>query len=379
MFNPPLTQRRPVKVAFLSRELGLGGAERWLVSLASTLIAARPVGLALRHNGWVDQTLLHEAMRVMPVWLNDSNDIPGARHALTKATESADALICWGIEDLAQFKPNLHIPIIDVMHCANDLHSCISEQAKASTMVADYVACVTAATISAVPQQFRQKVRVIHNGADPGRCAPRLGRDQMRKNWRIGDDDRVVLFIGRFAEEKQPEAVVTALSKLPDNWRAVMLGPDCGLKVNLQKMAKLIVPHRCWFPPLTHHVGDLLAMADVLCVPSRSEGHCLVVNEAWLAGLPVVTCAYEAMREFDTLHGRLCWLVPIGADAKTLADAIQQADFEGRQSERVQHAREVAWSLYTTQAMAARWEQYLIDEVLPDWYSHALYTPLSTP
>jgi glycosyltransferase involved in cell wall biosynthesis len=189
----------------------------------------------------------------------------------------------------------------------------------------------------------------------------------------------VVLFIGRFAEEKNPEGVLSALAMLPSNWRAIMLGPDCGLKLNIQKLAKMVAPNRCWFPPVMNHVGDLLAMADVLCVPSRSEGHCLVVNEAWLAGLPVVTCAYEAMKEFDELHGSLCHLVPVGADGKTLAAAIKQANHEGRDSERVRRAREVSWELYTTPAMAARWERFLIDEVLPDWYSHALYAPLSTP
>lgn len=378
MFNPPSTQKRPVKVAFFSRELGFGGAERWIISLATNFLSARPVGLALRHNSWVEWGLLNEAMRVMPVYRNDSNDLHGAKHALNKACEQADVVICWGIEDLQSFKTDLHIPVVDVMHCADDLHSCIAVQAKASTMVADYVACVTAATISAVPERARGKVKVIHNGADPTRCAPRLGREKTRQMWRMNDDEKMLLFIGRFSEEKNPDSIIGALAALPSHWRAVMAGPDCGMKGDVQRMASMIAPKRCWFPPVSSHIGDLLAAADVLCVPSRSEGHCLVVNEAWISGLPVVTCSYEAMREFDGLHGSLCWLVPVGADALAIADAIEEADSNGRSCERVLRAREIAWNLYTTSSMAARWEEYLINEVLPDWYSHALYAPLST-
>ena len=41
-----------------------------------------------------------------------------------------------------------------------------------------------------------------------------------------------------------------------------------------------------------------------------SAGRLLSINEAWLAGVPVVSCDYLVNRRFEERHGPLMWLVP---------------------------------------------------------------------
>jgi hypothetical protein len=86
------------------------------------------------------------------------------------------------------------------------------------------------------------------------------------------------------------------------------------------------------------------------------------MNEAWLAGVPVVSCDYLVNRLFEEKHGPMMWLVPIRPEPVVLARAIADAYAE-RHNPRVDHAQDVATREYSAPVMGRRWSELLASDV----------------
>ncbi len=145
-----------------------------------------------------------------------------------------------------------------------------------------------------------------------------------------------------------------------------MRSAECGMKLADSSRKGLRTPHSALrtriLGPLSH-VGDALAAADVLAIPSRYEGMPLALIEAWLAGTPAVTTPIGFVREAEAMHGTLCEVAPQDPSAALLAGAIQRAANAPHASLRTAHARKIAWQYYTAAAMAQRWEEFLHEAV----------------
>jgi glycosyltransferase involved in cell wall biosynthesis len=166
----------------------------------------------------------------------------------------------------------------------------------------------------------RERYTVVHNGIMP--ISPQRSRDAVRQELGIGND-RMILTVARFTEQKRHITLLNALPALlaacPDVRLAwVGNGP---LEDELRRSAaKLGVADRILFLGRRTDVPDLMAAADLFCLPSFFEGHPLVVLEAMAAGLPVVATrslgTTEAVR-----NGETGLLVPVD-NAPVLAHAI---------------------------------------------------------
>jgi glycosyltransferase involved in cell wall biosynthesis len=130
----------------------------------------------------------------------------------------------------------------------------------------------------------------------------------------------------------------------------VIIGPQYVL---LERLG----PRVHWLPA-QRRIGNWLGIADVLRHPSDYESHCFSTNEAWLAGVPVVSCDYLVNRQFEERHGPLMWLVPIRPEPARLAAAIVEAH-TGRSDPRVGHARDVATPESSAPVMGRRWSDLI--------------------
>lgn len=169
------------------------------------------------------------------------------------------------------------------------------------------------------------KVTVIGSGSSNGVDAVSIGervavqdRDALRFGLGINDEDFLVGYIGRLTNDKglgvlaealalpgasrfhlvtigeaEDEACLPALRSLGGRWHQLPAGPD---------------------------VTGVLAMIDVLCLPTRREGFPNVVLEAAAAGLPVVTTRATGARD-SVLDGETGLLVGVDAPAE-LASAL---------------------------------------------------------
>lgn len=104
---------------------------------------------------------------------------------------------------------------------------------------------------------------------------------------------RLLLYAGRFVEKKNLSALINALSLAdrPD-LRLVLVG-DGPLRENLGARAQALAPDQVTFLPFRSQseLAEIYAAVDGLILPSFTDGWGLVVNEAMVAGLPVLVSA----------------------------------------------------------------------------------------
>ena len=167
------------------------------------------------------------------------------------------------------------------------------------------------------------KIRVIANAPSPRKCASAWPRDVVRAELGMPPGAGVVLFVGRLAAEKGCDYLIEAApivsAGAPD---AVFLvagsGPaEAALKALAERAG---VANRVRFLGARDDVADLLAAADVFCLPSRQEGMSLALLEAMSAGKAVVVSDIAANREVVE-HGKTGLLVWPG-DAAALGGAL---------------------------------------------------------
>ena len=343
---------RKLRVGFLTPSLHVGGAERWILSLARNFQSVRPAGVVVC-SPHTHPAMLEEAARLMPVFLaRKVGDARETRRLLERACITADVLVTWGVARLAKVTRKLsgrncipsYIPVIDVSH-SDGAWEQQAKMVRRAASGADFHVAVSRCALGAFPEDVRKHATVIYNGAEVDRVAPR--------RLRIADfglrNEKTALFLGRFEEVKGFDRLFEAAKFLSPNWKIIAHGHG-RLENSIRNPESAIRIAK----PLDH-VGDALASADVLVMPSRHEGMPLAMVEAWLAGTPVVATPFGFVQEATELHGPLCEVVPQNPSGKQLAAGIVSAS-EGRY---VAKARDVAWRHYTAAAMAQRWEEYL--------------------
>lgn len=167
-------------------------------------------------------------------------------------------------------------------------------------------------------QQLRaagfERLIVVQRGVDVDRFTPALRNPALRAVWGVQPGERVLLYVGRLAPEKNLEllaAAYDAMRAVQPGWRLVVVGDG---------------PQRAWLAQrcpqavlLGALTGEALAQAyangDLLAFPSLTETFGNVTLEALASGLPVLAFDYAAAAEV-VRHGDSGLLVPVGdADA----------------------------------------------------------------
>jgi len=136
-----------------------------------------------------------------------------------------------------------------------------------------------------------ERVVVIPNGVDAERIRPAQGRAAIRSELGIADGAPVILSLGALTGEKDPLTAVRVASgvvRAVPEARHLLVG-EGPLRSEIEaEAARLGLGDRLLVLGPRSDVGDLLSVADLLLLPSRTEGLPAVAVEAGLAGLPVV-------------------------------------------------------------------------------------------
>jgi glycosyltransferase involved in cell wall biosynthesis len=152
-----------------------------------------------------------------------------------------------------------------------------------------------------------RRIAVVANGIDPQDLAEMPPRDEFRHRYNIGDDEKVILFLGRLHAVKGLDLLVDAFLGLSDedsSVRLVLAGPDEGEERRLRARSPQEVSERVLFPGLLTARDKLAALssADVYAHPSESEALPLSVLEASASGIPVVvtgSCNVPEVAEYE--------------------------------------------------------------------------------
>jgi glycosyltransferase involved in cell wall biosynthesis len=210
------------------------------------------------------------------------------------------------------------------------------------------------------------RARVVYNpvrlaaedmGADGGESRRRLG---------FGPDDRVVGFVGRFSERKDPLLLVKAAARLRERagWRFVFVG-EGPLEGELRACIRdHSLDDQCRVLPFQEDVGWLMRSLDLLVLPSRQESFGLVLVEAAACGKPAIATRTEGPSEI-VVDGETGFLFDPGDDealARRLEDAFDPSSRHARMGE---EAARRARSVFSAPRYAQAIEG-IIDEVLSD-------------
>jgi glycosyltransferase involved in cell wall biosynthesis len=166
-------------------------------------------------------------------------------------------------------------------------------------------------------QHYPLDIQVIPNGID--RCHLPLGEIKPGK-------PPLIVFAGRFMVQKNPLLFVRTLARLKDlDWRCVMMG-DGPLRLDIEREIKdqglderFTLPG--WVTP--EEVVECFSKADILFMPSRSEGLPVVGVKALALGLAIVASRVGGFLDLveDGVNG---YLIESPEDLEGFASALRE-------------------------------------------------------
>lgn len=199
-----------------------------------------------------------------------------------------------------------------------------------------------------------EKIFVQHNSIRPQ--SENATGDTIRSKFGIGDEELVVLSVGRLSKEKAHVDLLSAFKQLREtnpelNCRLIFVGdgPERG---RLEAAAESPgLKERVVFAGQVGDVNSFYAAADVFVLPSHSEGSPHVLLEAMAAQVPVVATSVGGVPEI--VEDNMSALLVTAADPTALASAISRVltDKELAQSLTANAATLVA-NLYTPEKYA---------------------------
>lgn len=285
---------RPLQVVHVGPCFTRGGAEQQVIDLMRFLDPNR-VRIAkclVTQESMIDPKVVAE----MPVPVEF-----GREEAVRRASREYDVILFWGMGLdgwLAECPPNLCVYLAhgDTWWTRGRLES--------SRHVVDHVIAVSHRVERLVCDGY--ETSVILNGVDTARLGQTRPMREVRSAFGFGDDDFVLLYVGRFSQEKRPERLIEAVARLPRRFKALFLGWG-PMKEELLEKANAEIPGRFAFVSADSHLGDYYRAADALCLLSKQEGFALVIVEAMLCGRPVIATPVGSAPEVirDRVNGML--------------------------------------------------------------------------
>lgn len=202
--------------------------------------------------------------------------------------------------------------------------------------------------------------RIIPNGVDVTqyRDTPDVG---VNARWRIPTGAIVILFMGRLHPNKGADKLLRAFLSIQARFPETVLviaGPDeRGLERRLRDLVREAgVTTRVVFPGMVGGIEkrDLLARADLFCLPSEGEGFSMAVLEALASATPVLLSAGCHFPEAQAAGvGRIAPTEP-GALANVLSDILQEPAVLHRMGRRGREfvAQNYSWDSVVDQTLA---------------------------
>ena len=182
------------------------------------------------------------------------------------------------------------------------------------------------------------------------------GREAKRKELEIPEDATIVISIGELNANKNHEAIIRAVAKIPGIY--YMIAGKGLLKDYLQNLIdELGISDRVKLVGFRRDIGELLNCADIFAFPSYREGLPVSAMEAMYMGLPVVASDIRGVRDliengkngylcnpFDS--NTFCEKLTILADDKKLCEEMGQANKEKVKNFRMEKVDKTVREIY---------------------------------
>jgi glycosyltransferase involved in cell wall biosynthesis len=325
-----------MRIVHLTASALLGGPERQMLGLAGALPdecattflsfaeggRCRPFLAAARVAGFDAAVLRHDTPHVYAAVREVSAFLRGNK---------ADVLVTHGYKSNLLGRPaarQVGIPIVSVSRgwTGEDLKvRCYEALDRLHLRLMDRVVCVSDGQAAKVRRAgvAASRIRVIRNGARLREFASAdpAGRERLRRL--AAGPGPVVLAAGRLSPEKGFRVLIDAAHRVRNEIPEAQF-VLCGEGPERPALERLVAIHglgdRFRMAGFRPDLDSMLPWADVVALPSHTEGLPNIALEAAAAGVPVVATAVGGTPEV-VVNGRTGFLVPPG-DRSRLADRI---------------------------------------------------------
>jgi 1,2-diacylglycerol 3-alpha-glucosyltransferase len=182
------------------------------------------------------------------------------------------------------------------------------------------------------------RIEVVPSGIDIARFGAGRRDEALRAGAGAGPNDRLLLYVGRLAKEKNIDLLFRALASAGDPSLKIVVAGEGPLREELEASARALgVARQTTFLGIVprDELPNLYASADAFVMPSTTETQGLVLAEALAAGAYVIAADAPQSRE---VLGGAGLVVPPTPEA--FADAL--GDLAARTPARAKGAREAA-------------------------------------
>lgn len=197
----------------------------------------------------------------------------------------AHTVVTWGISDLKSILP-VNRPRVIAVHHADWSSDWSNRTITGQIDLIDEVICVNADAATELAKRVKMPVHYIPNAVDPARIVPSGRESELRTQFGIQADSKIVLFGHRLSAEKQPTLAVEIAELMPEGWTMAIAGDGPEMPYVQQLAAetdRVRIVGRC------ENLADWLAISDCFLSLSTFEGFGLSIAEAMLAGVPTVS------------------------------------------------------------------------------------------
>jgi glycosyltransferase involved in cell wall biosynthesis len=204
-----------------------------------------------------------------------------------------------------------------------------------------------------------ERLTVVPNGMP----AHRGTRATVRAELGVVDEDVLILAVGARCSRKNHSAIVRALGQVSPEarWHLAIAGRDDDATTDIARaIAETGTASRVHQLGIRHDVGDLLAAADLFCMPSLWEGMPLALIEAMLAGVAPVASRVGGIPEVVEAGVSGLLVDPLNVRELEVALATLIADPSLRRS-MANAARERAERVFSSEAMCVAYEAVYMD------------------
>lgn len=328
----------PVRVLWVTKGLGPGGAERLLLSSAAIADKERFNVQAAYLLPWKDHLVGPlDALGVRAICLDSRRELdPRWVYRLRNLVreESIDVVHAHSPMVAALARPVLRaLPrpqrpaLVGTEHNLWSSHHPITRWANHLTLpLEDVTIAVSEEVRASMPSRLARRAEVIIHGVDVDAIAARRSeRDAARAELGLSDNDLVVATVANLRANKDYPTMMEAARRLADGGQPVRFisvgqGP---LAEELEKERdRLGLGDHFRFLGYREDPVRVLAAADVFCLSSRFEGLPIALLEAMAVGLPVVATRVGGIPSVvtDGIEGRLAQ----PGDPAALAAAVSE-------------------------------------------------------
>ncbi len=175
---------------------------------------------------------------------------------------------------------------------------------------------------------IRSDIHVVPTGLDLERFSPSLQNPartaEIRRQFGISETERLVLYLGRIAEEKSLDLVIDGFEKARNNGTDIRLlivggGPDLDRLKRYTKQKNMEGVIHYAGPRPADEVADYYRSADFFVSASLSETQGMTFDEAMASGLPLLSRRDEVLENL-LIDGRTGWYF---TDAEDLAEKLR--------------------------------------------------------